>query len=68
MDIATMRLHIISQLIEHYHEFIENYSDDPRNDFPTDCYDSQVEDPIGGDEGITSYDRFNLDQDYYDTE
>ena len=62
---ATMRLHIISQLIDHYHEFVENYSEDPRYDFPLDECNSNVEDPLGGDEGVTHYDRFNLDQDFY---
>lgn len=59
-----MRLNIISQVIKHYHEFVTNYSDDPRNDFPDDSSSSQVEDPLGGEEGVTLYDRFNLDQDF----
>lgn len=62
---ATMRLHIISQVIEHYHEFVKNYSEDPRYDFPLDHHDSQVDDPMGGEDGITHYDRFNLDPDFY---
>lgn len=57
-----MRLHIISQVIEHYHEFVKNYSDNPRNDFSTD--ESEVEDPMGGNEGVTTYDIYNFDPDY----
>ena len=34
------------------------------DDFPTEAIPSEIEDPIGGEEGVTLYDRFNLDQDY----
>jgi len=59
-----MKLNIISQIIRHYHEYVNNNSEDPRNDFPIDHNSSQIEDPLGGQEGITKYDRFNLDQDW----
>ncbi len=59
-----MRLNILSQIIDAYHDFLTNDSDDYRNDFSTD-YDSEVEDPLGGDEGITDYDSTNYDQDSY---
>lgn len=58
-----MRLNILSQIIDAYHDFVSNNSNDYRNDFDTNSYNYDVEDPIGGDEGITDYDSYNLDQD-----
>ena len=60
-----MRLNILSQIINHYHDFVTNYSDDPRNDFSADESVDEVEDPLGGEEGVTQYDNYNLDQDFY---
>lgn len=57
-----MRLSILSQVIDAYHDFIDNDTDDYRNDF--DGYAGEVEDPMGGMEGITEYDEKNLDEDF----
>lgn len=60
-----MRLNIFSQVLNHYSGlYTSNVS--PEDDFSTALtlhYD-EVEDPIGGEEGVTIYDRFKLDQDY----
>lgn len=54
-----MRLNILSQIIDAYHDFVSNDSEDYRNDFATDY--TEVEDPVGGDEGVTNYDAYNVD-------
>ena len=54
-----MRLNILSQIIDAYHDFVSNDSEDYRNDFDTGY--SEVDDPVGGDEGITDYDAHNID-------
>lgn len=56
-----MRLNILSQIIDAYHDFVSNDSEDYRNDF--DAGYSEVPDPMGGEEGITAYDIHNLDPD-----
>lgn len=56
-----MRLNILSQIIDAYHDFVSNDSEDYRNDFDTGY--SEVEDPVGGYDGITEYDVNNVDPD-----
>ncbi|MCA9741704.1 MAG: hypothetical protein H6695_06140 [Deferribacteres bacterium] len=56
-----MRLNILSQIIDAYHDFQSNDFDDYRNDFDTS--NTEVEDPLGGYDGITDYDVNNLDPD-----
>ena len=58
-----MRLNILSQIINHYHDFLVNDSSNPRNDFPAHEF-SENEDPLGGEEGITPYDRHNTDESF----
>ncbi len=57
-----MKLNFLTQVIDYYHDFIENNTDDYRNDI--DGSPGEVEDPMGGWEGITEYDEKNLDEDY----
>ncbi|MDQ7052642.1 MAG: hypothetical protein Q9P14_07050 [candidate division KSB1 bacterium] len=57
-----MKLNFLTQVIDAYYDFIENNTDDCRNDF--DGSPGEVEDPMGGWEGITEYDEKNLDEDY----
>ena len=59
-----MKLNLISQMIHHYHKSVTENTDDYVDDYDVDNYDSEVEDPLGGDEGVTIYDRFDIDQDY----
>ncbi len=56
-----MKFSILSQIVDYLHDHHENDTDDYRNDFATDH--SEVEDPVGGEDGITTYDRYNLDPD-----
>ncbi|RMD96603.1 MAG: hypothetical protein D6814_11085 [Calditrichaeota bacterium] len=57
-----MKLNILSQIIEAYHDFVVNDTNDYRNDF--DSPSGEVEDPMGGIEGVTDYDSKNVDEDY----
>ncbi len=56
-----MNFNILTQIIDYVYDHRENDTDDYRNDFAIDS--SEVEDPVGGEDGITTYDRYNLDQD-----
>ncbi len=59
-----MRLNILSQIIDAYYDAFDNNTDDYRNDF--DGPSGEVEDPMGGMEGVTKYDDKNIDPDYDD--
>lgn len=56
-----MKLNILSQIIEVYHDFVTNDVGDVKNDF--DAEPGDVEDPVGGTDGVTNYDIKNLDPD-----
>jgi len=56
-----MRLNILSQIIDAYHDFVTNDTENYRNDFEANY--SEVEDPVGGFDGVTTYDKYNVDQD-----
>lgn len=56
-----MRLNILSQIIDAYHDFIFGGSDESHD---YDSYSGEVEDPMGGYEGVTDYDRNELDEEY----
>ena len=60
-----MGLNIFSDFINHFRRrsTAEDYQE--YNEFSSE-YQGEVEDPMGGQEGITIYDRFNLDQDSAD--
>ena len=57
-----MNLTFISQILDAMRDVLDNDSDDYRNDF--DCDPGEVEDPVGGDPGVTTFDEKNLDPDY----
>ncbi len=57
-----MKLAFLTQILDAMKEVMENDPDDYRNDFDTDP--GEVEDPMGGDQGVTDYDKNNLDPDY----
>lgn len=57
-----MKFNILSQIIEAYHDAVVNNTDDYRNDF--DGPSGEVEDPMGGLEGVTEYDDKNIDPDF----
>ena len=59
-----MRWNVLAQIITHYSDFVRENSDNPRNDFHEDYTESPIEDPIGGEEGITFYDEYDIDQDW----
>ena len=60
-----MKLPVLMQIIDVLHRLFYDDFDDYRNDPPADRGDgSDVEDPVGGSEGITPYDEHNIDPDY----
>lgn len=61
-----MKLHILTQIIEYYHDFVRGY--DASVDFPYNHINCGVTDPIGGQEGITIYDENELDPNFYKEE
>ena len=56
-----------SQVIEIFYDFFDGDTDNPRNDFPDDD-SGEVDDPVGGEEGITDYDTYNLGEDFFQDE
>ena len=57
-----MNLPFITQILDAMRDVMDNDPDDYRNDF--DCDPGEVEDPMGGDQGVTPFDEKNLDPDY----
>ena len=58
-----LSLNVSCQIINAMHGVFENNPDDYRNDFD-DGNPGEVEDPMGGWEGITEYDEKNIDEDF----
>lgn len=55
------------QVIEIFHDFFDADTDNPRNDSPDDD-SGEVDDPVGGEEGITDYYTYNLGEDFFQDE
>lgn len=58
-----MRLGILAQLIDAYHDFVKRQDELAAymEDFDTSA--SAVPDPLGGDEGVTDWDKHDIDPD-----
>ena len=57
-----MKLNILNQILDAYSDFVRGEEDPTRYDFTTTGY-NEVQDPVGGYEGVTIYDQEQLDQD-----